>query len=371
MMSKAQSIALLKRLDWFMVVAILALSTIGILYIYSATYRNDDEWITALTRRQILWVFVGLGVFIATILTDYRKLASNSWLIYLVCIVLLVLVLTMGVKVYNAYRWLNLFGIQIQPSEFAKIGTLMVIAYYLSPPSRDMTDYKTFYVVLALMAVPFFLVLRQPDLGTALMLVPVTLVLLYAGGVPLRYLAILVGIGLLLSPFGWFGLDEYQKTRIYVFFDPSRDPMSGGWNKIQSEIAVGSGGLSGKGYLMGTQNILGFLPRTVAPTDFIFSVIAEEAGFLGSILVLGLFAVILSCGIRAAIRARDKLGRLLATGITTMLFCHMFVNVAMTVGLAPITGLPLPLISYGGSFMVCTMAGLGLVQSVYVRRIDR
>ncbi|HMP90595.1 MAG TPA: rod shape-determining protein RodA [Kiritimatiellia bacterium] len=370
-MKRMQALDLIRRCDWFMVIAMICLSVIGIFYIYSATYRNDDEWITALTRRQIIWVVVGLAVFFGALLTDYRQLGANAWWIYGICLVLLVLVLLMGVKVYNAYRWLNLFGIQVQPSEFAKIGTVLIMAHYLSPPSRDMASFKTFYIVLALMAIPFVLVLRQPDLGTALMLVPITLALLYAGGVPIRYLAILVGVGLLLSPLGWFVLDEYQKNRIYVFFDPSRDPLSGGWNKIQSEIAVGSGGLTGKGYLMGTQNILGFLPRTVAPTDFIFSVIAEEAGFVGSILVLGLYAVILSCGIRAAIRARDKFGRLLASGITTLLFCHMYVNVAMTVGLAPITGLPLPLISYGGSFMVCTMAGLGLVQSVYVRRIDR
>jgi len=370
-MASSKSIALLKRMDWLFFISMLCLTVIGVLFIYSATFRNENEWMTALTRRQIVWVLAGLCVFTTAMLTDYRQLASNAWWLYLICLILLVLVLVMGVKIYGAYRWLNLFGIQIQPSEFAKLGTLMIIAHYLSPPSRDMSSFKTFYTVLLLMAVPFILVLRQPDLGTALMLVPVTLILLYVGGVPLRYLAILVGVGILLSPLGWLVLDEYQKNRIFVFFDPGRDPLNAGWNKIQSEIAVGSGGLGGKGFLMGTQNILGFLPRTVAPTDFIFSVIAEEAGFVGSILVLGLYAVILSCGIRAAIRARDKLGRLVAAGITTMLFCHMFVNVAMTVGLAPITGLPLPLISYGGSFMVCTMAGLGLVQSVYVRRIDR
>lgn len=363
--------ALLRRIDWLFLLAMFGLVLIGILFIYSASYLNDDEWMTALARRQLLWVLVGLGCFTAATVVDYRKIAANSWWIYLMCLVLLVLVLVMGVKIYGAYRWLNLFGIQVQPSEFAKLGTLLILARYLGPPSRDMAEFKTFYTVFALMAIPFVLVLRQPDLGTALMLVPVTFVSLYTGGVPIRYLVILVGGGLLLSPLGWFFLDEYQKNRIFVFIDPSRDPLDTGWNKIQSEIAVGSGGWTGKGFLMGTQNILGFLPRTVAPTDFIFSVIAEESGFVGSILVLGLYALLLARGIVAAIRARDKLGRLIAAGMTTMLFCHMFVNVAMTVGLAPITGLPLPLISYGGSFMVCTMTGLGLVQSVYVRRMER
>lgn len=362
---------LLGRVDWLFVAAMLGLMTIGTLFIYSASFRNEDEWMTALTRRQVVWAAVGLTAFAFTMFTDYRQLANHAWWIYLICLVLLVLVLVMGIKIYGAYRWLNLFGIRVQPSEFAKLGTLLALAKYLSPPSRDMADFKTFFAVMFIMVVPFVLVLQQPDLGTALMLIPVTLSLLYAGGVPMRYLVILGGLGLLLSPLGWFVLDDYQKERLMVFFDSSRDPLGTGWNKIQSEIAVGSGGWSGKGFLMGTQNILGFLPRTVAPTDFIFSVIAEESGFLGALLVLGLYAVLITCGIRAALCARDKLGRLLATGVITLLFCHLFVNIAMTVGLAPITGLPLPLISYGGSFMVCTMTGLGLVQSVYVRRQER
>jgi rod shape determining protein RodA len=367
----SESLRLLRRMDWFFVASMLGLIVLGVLFIYSASYRNEDEWMTALTRRQLLWVGAGLAVFTGAVLIDYRQVVGQAVWLYAGCLVLLVMVLFMGIKIYGAYRWLNLFGITVQPSEFAKLGTLLVLVRYLQPPSRDMAAPATFFMTLALMAVPFLLVLRQPDLGTAMMLVPLTLMLLYAGGVPLRFLLVLGGVGLLLSPLGWFGLDDYQKERLLVFFDPGRDPLGAGWNKIQSEIAVGSGGWSGKGFLMGTQNILGFLPRTVAPTDFIFSVIAEEAGFLGSLLVLGLYAVVLTGGIRAAIRAPDKAGRLLAAGYTAMLFCHMFVNIAMTVGLAPITGLPLPLISYGGSFMVCTLAGLGMVQSVYVRRMDR
>jgi rod shape determining protein RodA len=364
---------LIARMDWLFVLAMLALAVTGVLFIYSASYRNDIEGLTTLTRRQVIWVLVGAGCFLGAVLFDYRKLAGHAWWLFGACLILLGLVLVpgVGVKIYGAYRWLNLFGVQVQPSEFAKLGTLLLIARYLSLPSRDMAGPATFFSVLGIMAVPFGLVIKQPDLGTALMLVPVTLVLLYTAGVPFRYLFILVGIGLLLLPLGWFGLDDYQKERLLVFFDASRDPLGTGWNKIQSEIAVGSGGWSGKGFLMGTQNILGFLPRTVAPTDFIFSVIAEESGFVGASLVLVLYAVLITCGLRAALVARDKLGRLLAAGVITLLFCHMFVNVAMTVGLAPITGLPLPLISYGGSFMVCTMAGLGLVQSVYVRRMER
>jgi rod shape determining protein RodA len=200
------------------------------------------------------------------------------------------------------------------------------------------------------------------------MLVPTAFLMMFAAGVPIRYLAVLVFLGILLMPLGWFVIDDYQKDRILVFLDPGRDPLGAGWNKIQSEIAVGSGGFAGKGYLKGTQNVLGFLPRTVAPTDFIYSVIAEEMGFVGSLGLLVLYSLLLWAGTRAALESRDKMGRMLAVGVTSLLFCHVFVNLAMTIGLLPITGLPLPLISYGGSFMISTMIGLGIVQSVYVRR---
>ncbi len=370
-MSTRQQDVRAARLDWLFIFAMASLATIGILFIYSASYRGGDEWMTAPTRKQVVWVLVGALCFVGAVRLDYRRLAGHAWLIYLACLVLLILVLVMGVKIYGAYRWLDVFGIRIQPSEFAKLGTLLLVARYLSMPSRRMNEWSTLIVSFLIMAVPFLLVLQQPDLGTALMLFPVTLSLLFVGGIPVRFLVVLGILGILMSPLGWYALDDYQKERLLVFFDASRDPLGSGWNKIQSEIAVGSGGLTGKGYLMGTQNMLGFLPRTVAPTDFIFSVIAEESGFAGALLMLGLYAVLFACGIRAARHARDTLGRLIATGVVALLFCHVFVNIAMTVGLAPITGLPLPLVSYGGSFMVCTMTLLGLVQSVYVRRIER
>lgn len=370
-MSTARPFFLLSRLDWGFVVATLALVATGVLFIFSASHQNADSPLAALTQRQILWAVVGLGCFLAVALADYHRAGDAAWVAYLACVVLLVLVLVMGRKVYGAYRWLNLFGVQIQPSEFAKLGTLLVLARFLSRPSRDMADPRTLLQVLLIVAVPYGLILRQPDLGTASTLLPVAFVMMFVAGVPPRYLGILVLLGVLAAIPGWFVLDDYQRERLLVFFDPGRDPLRTGWNSIQSGIAVGSGGLTGKGYMMGTQNILGFLPRTVAPTDFIFSVIAEETGFVGGVTLLLLFAWLVGGCLRAALASRDKLGRLLAVGVVTLLFCHVFVNVAMTVGLMPITGLPLPLVSYGGSFMVCTMAGLGVVQSVYVRRFRR
>ena len=364
---------ILRRMDWSMIFAMAMLLIAGIFFIYSAVNRNDDLPVAPFYEKQMVWALVGLAFFLLLVLIDYHRFRDAAWGLYVVGMILLILVLIPGVgkKVYGAYRWLNLFGVQVQPSEFGKLATVIVVARFLGRPGRDVRTWKCLFQVLMIVAVPFLLIFKEPDLGTAMMLLPVSFFMMFVAGVPVKFLGTLVGIGLLLMPFGWFGLDDYQKERILVFFDAGRDPLGAGWNKIQSEIAVGSGGFSGKGYLNGTQNVLGFLPRTVAPTDFIYSVIAEEMGFLGSLGLLALYSLVLAAGTRAALEARDKMGRMLAVGVTSLLFCHVFVNIAMTIGLLPITGLPLPLISYGGSFMVSTMIGLGIVQSVYVRRYQQ
>ncbi len=372
-MDWSQISRLLRRLDWSLVVGVGALLVASVFFIYSAAFRADDLPVAPFYEKQMMWAMVGIGFFLLLVLIDYHRFRDAAWWLYAVGLVLLVLVLIPGVgkKVYGAYRWLMLFGVQLQPSEFGKLATLIALARFLSRPGRDVKSPKCVVQSLLIIGVPFLLIVKEPDLGTGMMLVPVAFFMMYAAGVPIRYLAFLVLLGILMMPLGWFVLDDYQKDRILVFFDASRDPMGAGWNKIQSEIAVGSGGLWGKGYLRGTQNVLGFLPRTVAPTDFIYSVIAEEMGFVGSLGLLLLYAMVLAAGIRSALSARDKLGRMLAVGITSLLFCHVFVNIAMTIGLLPITGLPLPLISYGGSFMVSTMVGLGIMQSVYVRRHEQ
>ena len=361
----------LKRLDWMFILTMVVLMAGGLAFIYSASSRSEGTVLTELTQRQVQWILVGMGLFALVVVADYRRIGKSAWAAYAVSLVLLVLVLLMGKKIYGAVRWLSLFGVQIQPAEFAKLGTILMLARFLSYPGRDLVDPRTLFKALGLVALPMLLIMRQPDLGTASTLVPVAMAMLFVGGVPPRYLFLLVALAVLAAVPGWFLLHEYQQERILVFFDPSRDPLGTGWNSIQSGIAVGSGGLTGKGFMMGTQNILGFLPRTVAPTDFIFSVIGEETGFVGSATLLALFAVLVGGCLRAALVSRDKLGRVLSVGVITLLFSHIFVNMAMTVGLMPITGLPLPLVSYGGSFMMCTMLGLGLVQSVYVRRIRR
>lgn len=388
-MSLAQRWRLLRSMNWVMTAAILALVTIGIMFIYSACYVRDDRPMRDLYQRQIWWAVAGFGAYLFFALTDYRHWRRWAWVGYAAALVLLVAVLIVGTKIYGARRWLMVGPISLQPSELAKLAVVFVLARRLSRPGENLGHLPPLLEVLALVGIPCLLIMKEPDLGSALVLAPVTLAMMFVAGVPYRVLGLMALSGVAVAALALsmlflpqaigmseqhqqtfmktVGLSAYHRDRIMTFLDADRDPLGAGWNKRQSEIAVGSGGLHGKGYLKGTQNVLGFLPRSVAPTDFIFSVIAEEKGFVGSATVIGLFAVVLACGTRAALMAPDRLGRLLCTGVVTMLFVHVFINTAMTVGLMPITGIPLPLLSYGGSFMMVVMSALGLVQSVYVR----
>jgi len=366
----------LRRFDWVMFSAIAALLLLSCLFIYSADYRNDHA-VGGLMGRQIIWVVIGLSCYAAAAALDYRKLGGLHWWIYLASLTSLVLVLFIGMSVYGAHRWFSFGSITVQPSEFAKLALIFTLAAWLGNPSTDVERLKTFILAFVLAGVPFLLIAVEPDLGSAMVLLPIVMLLLFCAGVPLRPLLILIGAGgvLLVILIVWLlvfpdscPLEDYQKNRILVYLNITQDPLGTGWNKLQSQIAVGSGGLFGKGYLKGTQNILGFLPRTVAPTDFIYSVVAEESGFAGSSLLLVLYTTVVVRCMRAAVIARDTFGRLLAAGVGVLIFSHVFVNIAMTIGLMPITGLPLPLMSYGGTFMVSTMTALGLVQSVTLRR---
>lgn len=363
--------------DWVAVAVAAGLMAVGLTFIYSASWRGEETGIVgAWFSKQIWWAALGAGVAVALVAVDYRVWIRHAWWVYAGSLVLLVLVLVAGKKVYGAYRWLVVFGVPVQPSEFAKVALVLVLARVLGGGALAPRSLGAVAVALLLAGLPFLLIAVEPDLGTAAVLVPTVAAMLFAAGAALRHL---FGLGLLglgaaaaaLSPLGKFMLGDYQRERILTFLDPSRDPLGSGWNALQSAIAVGSGGLSGKGFLNGTQNVLGFLPRTVSPTDFIFPVIAEETGFIGASLLLLAFAALLSCYVRTAWIAKDPAGGLLATGIAGLLFSHVFVNIGMTIGLLPITGLPLPLVSSGGSFMVSTLAGFGLVQSVHVRRMRR
>ena len=379
-----------KKIDWVMLGTILLLIGLSVLFIYSAQFKSPDDPVGNNYLKQLFFAGMGLGAYVFLTWYDYKKLAVLAWWIYAATMALLLMVFLFP-AVNGAHRWIPLPGITFQPSELGKLAVIIALAAYLSAPGRDPDAWKTFWGCVAIVGLPFLLIAAEPDLSTSLILAPITLVMMLHMGVQRKLLLIGVGTVLLAAivicfwvvhekplpgepaekwavlprmPF----LEEYQKGRIKVFLTKNHDLADAGWNKLQSQIAVGSGGLKGKGYLKGTQNILGFLPRTVAPTDFIFCVIAEETGFRGALLFISLYTLLLGRCLWVAVRSHDEFGRLMALAISTMLFCHVFVNIAMTIGLLPITGLPLPLMSYGGSFMVATMLALGLVQSVYQRR---
>ncbi len=357
-----------RRLDPWLTGAVGLLIVAGIGAIFSAGFRGADAPPATLWRWQIVWAAIGIVAFLAAAATDYRRVGRHAAALYLLGLALLVWVLAFGREINGARRWLILFGVFVQPSEIAKLATILVLARLLSRPGLDPRSWGALFRTAVPAGLVFLLIAFEPDLGTALTLAPVTWVMALVAGAPPRRMLGLVAALLLLLPASWFVMHDYQRDRLRVFLDPSRDPHGAGWSPKQSAIAVGSGGLRGKGVLAARQSELGYIPRAVAPTDFIFPVIAEQTGFAGALTLLGLFALVVGRGIRTAIRANDKFGQLVAAGLATLLYFHVFVNLAMTIGLLPTKGLPLPLISYGGSFMITTLLGLGLLQSVYVRR---
>jgi rod shape determining protein RodA len=388
------------RWDLLTPFALAGLSLFGVAFIYSAQFSvHGNNWMT-----QLVWLTAGAVLYIAVSLVDYRFWLSVTHWFYALCLIPLVLVLVPGVgsSVYGSQRWINLGFFSYQPSETAKIAVLLMTASLLI--RSEIGTVRQSLGVLGKLALavgaPMFLILLQPDLKSAIVLPPMVFSMLYVSKLSTRFFAAALGAFLLIlgvvawdtlsykafmtangysyisdkgkyEARSWLPLHDYQRNRIISFWWPDDvDPMGVGWNQRQSLISVGSGGLTGKGWTEGTQAQLGYLPRSVAHNDFIFSVIAEEKGFLGSLTVLGLFGLVLFNGIRIAGLARDRFGTLLAIGVTVLFAVHVFVNIAMTIGLVPITGIPLPFISYGGSFVLSCCLLQGLVQSVYRFRKD-
>jgi rod shape determining protein RodA len=370
---------MIKHMDWLLFSAMAALAVASVLFIYSASYHGPGQPIKDLYEMQIVWFAVGLVVYLAAALVDYRLICQWATVWYVVAIGLLVLVLVSGRVLDGARRWLGWHGFGIQPAETAKLATLLTVSYYLFHHTlQSRREWKTVWVTVVMMSVPLVLIMLEPDLGSALVLIPMCFGLMFVAGVRVKHLVLAAVVGIVLAgvglPIMWklkenrTGRQSYQKDRLYVFLDHDYKPTGAGWNLHQSLIAVGSGGMTGKGYLQGTQNLLGYLPHSVTPDDFLFSVIAEEEGFIGSLVIILLYAVLLFSGLRIAANARDRLGMLLATGVVVMLFFHIFINLGMTIGLMPVTGLPLPLLSYGGSFVLASMTALGLLQNVWIHR---
>jgi rod shape determining protein RodA len=390
------------RLERLQLAAIIGLMLLGAAFVYSATMVSESAmtapWYTQSWVRQLVWYALGIVAAVVTCAIDYRVLARWSFVLYWLTILLLVAVLIpkIGSWRLGARRWIDLGFFQFQPSEFAKLAFILAQAHFLSRPMEELRLPGTIAKAMGLLFLPFVLIMREPDLGSALVLVPTGLVMLYVAGVPKQFLfwllsgavflATLFLADFLFAPPNWqvFKLEDYQRRRLLVYFD-QQYRLPPGASKAEKErarklqfddshnvrqalISVGSGGLTGKGWRQGTQNALGYLPRAVAHNDFIFSVIAEEKGFVGSVLVLALYGTVLLTGIRIAGQARDRLGRLIAAGVVALLFSHVFINIGMNIRLMPVTGVPLPLLSYGGSSVLGSLIAIGLLQNVYIYR---
>ncbi len=352
---------------------------LGTAFIYSATSAGvlPLVWYKEIYLHQILWCALGLGAAVGLCSIEYGRLVRWAAVFYWGAILLLLAVFVIGVEHHGGKRWINLGPFSLQPSEFAKVAFILWLGGYLSRPREELRTGKVFLAVLGYTVVPFILVLREPDLGSALVFLAISLAMMFAAGVPGPMLGGLVGsLGLLVVlavaaivflPQQIKIVEPYQKTRLMTYFgrDKSRDKN---YQVNQALISIGSGGLTGKGWTQGTQHSLGFLPSAGAHNDFIFSVIAEEEGFVGSVVVLALYSVLLFSGINIASQARDHLGQLLAVGVVTLLFCHVFINVGMNIRLMPVTGIPLPLLSYGGSSVVCSLIAIGILHSISIYR---
>jgi rod shape determining protein RodA len=387
---------LIDRTLWL---GVLGLMAVGALFIFSATGANEAArnaaWFDYTAVRQSLAYVLGIVLVGASCLIDYARLARWALLAYWFSILLLVGVYVIGVERLGAKRWIDLGPIQFQPSEFAKLAFLFAVANFLSRPIGELASPALFMKALGMALLPFGLIVKQPDLGSALVFLPMALVMMLVAGVPQRFLIRFLACGLLLvslvmvdvmfaSPkWSFIRLEEYQKHRLLVYFNLDFAPKNAtdserlvaraekdkkSYNVKQALISVGSGGFTGKGWRQGTQGALGYLPRAVAHNDFIFSVIAEETGFAGSLVVLGLYSVVLFSGVKIAGQARDRLGRILAAGVVALLFTHIFVNIGMNIALMPVTGIPLPLLSAGGTSVVCSLLAVGILQNIHQNR---
>jgi rod shape determining protein RodA len=387
------------RLDRLQLIALAALMFIGAMFVYSATLVStpaslpwyDQSWV-----RQIIWYALGLGAATALCVVDYHTLARWSFVAYWATILCLVAVLIphVGSIRFGARRWIDLGFFQFQPSEFAKLSFILAAANYLSRPPDELKQPGIFWKGIGLMMLPFVLILKEPDMGSALVLLPTGLVMMFVAGTPKKYLLTLGAIAgivvvvlladiLFAPPSLRIKMQDYQRQRLLVYFganfaDANATPeqrararemqRESSYQGKQSLISVGSGGFWGAGWCNGKQTSLQFMPPGAAHNDFIFSVIAEEEGFVGSLVVLTLYAVVLFTGLRIAGQARDRLGKLVAVGVVTLLFSHVFINIGMNIRIVPVTGIPLPLLSYGGSSVLCSLIALGLMQNVHIHR---
>jgi rod shape determining protein RodA len=354
---------LLFNIDWALVLSALLLAAIGVFTIYSATHsgRSADLYL-----KQLYLIGLGLVGMLLALLVDYRRLADRAILFYAMIVVALLYVLRFSPVIAGTRRWILLGGFQLQPSELAKIVAALLVAKIFAESRMETLGLRDVLAPGAAVGLLAVLIAREPDLGTAACLIPLFVAVAFLAGLRMKAVMALLVVALVAVAVAWPNLQDYQKKRVYTFLDPSLDPQGAGYQKIQSRIAVGSGGLLGKGWKQGSQAQLGYLPAR--HTDFVFSVLAEELGFLGVVTVLGLYLLLLWRMLETAQLARDRVGAFLAAGIAATFAFQVVYNVAMVAGLVPVKGLPLPLMSYGGSSILASLIAVGLILNVRMRR---
>lgn len=355
-----------KNLDFSLIVLVLVIFIMGLLFLYSASYQKSLSLSKNFTLMQLAWMGLSIIFFIMIIIIGYQHLLDGAYILYVLGLISLLLVLFFAPLRFGARRWFDIGPLTIQPSEMVKLLTIIALARYLGRRDPKAGGLISLLVCLLIIALPALLMFKEPDLGSGLLLFPVLLVMLYAFGIRRRYLLYLLAGALMASPIMWHFLQDYQKKRLLVFLNPNLDPLGAGYTVIQSKIAIGSGGLLGKGWLSGTQNQLNFLPER--HTDFIFSVVGEEWGFCGTLILVLLYFLLIKKMLEVISLTKDMYAKLLGVGIVTLVWAQVIINIAMTLGLMPVVGITLPLISYGGSSLFTTVISLAIVLDINRRR---
>jgi rod shape determining protein RodA len=353
----------LSRLDANLLTVTMIIAAVGCMLVFSATHSSTDA---PLFQRQIVWTLIGIALMVLFIAVDYHALMEISPVLYGIGLTLLVYVLVWGRLTRNVKSWIHIGSFQFQPSEFMKIFTALLIAKYFDSNDRAYLNFRTFTIVMALIGVPVLLIAIQPAFGSAASFFPLVAVAMFFGGVRPKFWLIAILCGLVALPVGWHFLKPFQKERIKIFLDPTRDPQGSGYQVLQAKIATGSGGITGKGFLHGTQVNLEYLPAR--HTDFIFSVLGEEWGFVGVLVVLTLYLFLIVESLVVAKSSRDRGGTFLVLSLICFFIFHIVINVSMQIGLLPVTGIPLPLISYGGSQTMMFFIAIGLILNVDFRK---
>ena len=358
----SSAFAKLQSINYPLLGLIITLFFVGLAALYSISNGDFNSWPLKHSQRFIL----GLIVFFLVIFFDLRLIFGYAYVIFFLSIISLVIIPFFGIESNGATRWINIAGISLQPSEFVKYTLILALAKYFHSINNDSSFIKTLIIPLIITIVPVLLVITQPDLGTALIILLGGISLFWISGLNYKYFIVGVFSILCSLPVLWQYLKDYQKDRVLTFFNPERDPLGNGYHIMQSKIALGSGGIFGKGYMEGTQSHLNFLPEM--QTDFIFTMLGEEFGFIGTLLLLLIYAALIMISIRLALKSRSLFSKYLSLGVCNVFFIYVFVNIGMVTGLLPVVGVPLPFISYGGSSMLAVMFGFGLLMNCYINR---